>query len=162
MSLDSGPGWRYSCLGVVLWLAALVAASSALAQDSRPQYDPAELQRKVQRSAELQRQALQSLADPGKSAGLVREAWSELRAAQHGMVMNATRAKFVDPLFELNNRRAGQALGHLQQAGDALERQKGLASARASQEGTPAAPSYVEGVRQQLEQALRLTNGLAP
>lgn len=119
------PGLRYSCLGVALLLT-LLASASAVAQAPRPQYDVAELQRKVQRSAELQRQALQSLADPRKAESLVREAWTELRAAQHGMILNASSAKFVDPLFEMNKRRADQALSHLQLAGDALASQKGV------------------------------------
>lgn len=162
MSLGSGPGWWYSRLGVALLLAALVVTSSALAQARRPPYEVADIQRKVQRSAELQRQALQSLADPRTAESLVRGAWTELRAAQHEMILNASRAKFVDPLFELNNRRADQALGHLQQATDALERQKGVTSVRAEQEeGGGAAGSSVDGVRQHLEQAVRLTNGLA-
>src|ERR1044072_6503677 len=105
MSLDSRPGWRYCCRGVVLLLAALVATSSALAQAPRPPYEVADIERKVQRSAELQRQALQSLTDPRKAESLVRGAWTELRAALHEMILNASRAKFVDPLFELNNRR---------------------------------------------------------
>jgi hypothetical protein len=160
MSFGAPPGLRYRCLGLALLLT-LLASASAVAQAGRPQYDVAELQRKVQRSAELQRQALQSLADPRKAEGLVRQAWTELRAAQHGMILNASSAKFVDPLFEMNNRRAEQALGHLQVAGDVLERQKGVTSPRAEQEeGASAASSYVDGVRQHLEQAVRLTNGL--
>ena len=154
------PGLRYSCLVVALLLT-LLASASAVAQAPRPQYDVAELQRKVQRSAELQRQALQSLADPRKAESLVREAWTELRAAQHGMILNASSAKFVDPLFEMNKRRADQALGHLQLAGDALQSQKGVTSPRAQQEeGASGASSYVDGVRQHLEQAVRLTDGL--
>jgi hypothetical protein len=160
MSFGALPGLRYSCLGVALLLT-LLASASAVAQAPHPQYDVAELQRKVQRSAELQRQALQSLADPRKAESLVREAWTELRAAQHGMILNASSAKFVDPLFEMNKRRADQALSHLQLAGDALASQKGVTSPRAQQEeGAPAASSYVDGVRQHLEQAVRLTNGL--
>ena len=161
MSFGAPPGLRYRCLGLALLLT-LLASASAVAQARRPQYDVADLQRKVQRSAELQRQALQSLTDPRKAESLVRGAWTELRAAQHEMILNASRAKFVDPLFELNNRRADQALGHLQQATDALERQKGVTNVRAEQEeGGAAAGSSVDGVRQHLERAVRLTNGLA-
>jgi hypothetical protein len=148
MFLASGPGWRYSCLGVLLLLGALAVTSSALAQS--PQYDPAGIRLKVQKSADLQRQALESLTDMPRAERLVRGAWTELRAAQHEMIMNSTKAKFVDPLFELNNRRAEQALGHLQRAGDFLETQK----------NTPNVS--LDGVRQQIEQAVRLTNGLAP
>lgn len=39
--------------------------------------------------------------------------------------MNASGAKFVDPLFEMSNKRAGEALGYLRAAGDALESNRG-------------------------------------
>ena len=159
MSLDSGPGPRF-CGLVLSLLGALVLASTALAQAQSLPYDQAEIQRKVLRSAELQRQALQSLTDMSRAEGLVKSAWNELRAAQHEMTLNASRAKFVDPLFEMNNRRAEQALGHLQKAADFLATQKGATAARASQEEGSAGPPH-DGVRQHIEQAVRLTNGLA-
>ena len=159
MSLASGPGPRYSCLGALLLLGTLVLACSSLARAQSLPYDQAEIQRKVQRSAELQRQALQNLTDMARAEGLVKNAWTELRAAQHEMILNASRAKFVDPLFEMNNRRAEQALGHLQKASDFLATQKG-ALPRAEQEEARTGPS-LDGVRQHLEQAVRLTNGLA-
>src|ERR1700738_3614757 len=105
MSLDAGPVWRFWCLGAVVLLAAIVAAPPALAQSGRPRYESAEIQRKVQKSAELQRQALQALTDPRRAEGLVQSAWTELRAAQHEMIMNASGAKFVDPLFEMSNKK---------------------------------------------------------
>lgn len=160
MSLDFCPGSRYSCLGALLLLGALVLASSAHAQSASLPYDQAEIQRKVLKSAELQRQALQSLTDMPRAEGLVKSAWTELRAAQHEMTLNASRAKFVDPLFEMNNRRAEQALGHLQKASDFLATQKGAPAVRAEQEERSAGPS-LDGVRQHIEQAVRLTNGLA-
>ena len=159
MSLDVGTIWR--CAGLVL-LAAMATASPALAQSGRPRYEPAEIQRKVQKSADLQRQALQTLSDPRRAEGLVQSAWTELRAAQHEMIINASGAKFVDPLFEMSNKRAEQALVHLQAAGDALKSNRSTAGVRTDQEeGAPAQPAYLDGVRQHVEQALRLTNGLA-
>lgn len=162
MSLDSSRGWRYrvSCLGAVLLLGALALTSSALAQAPALPYDQADIQQKVQKSANLQRQALQSLTDLPRAESLVRGAWTELRAAQHEMILNASRAKFADPLFELNNRRAEQALGHLQQASDSLATQKSVPTVRVDQEERSAGPS-LDGVRQHIEQAVRLTNGLA-
>jgi len=161
MSLDIGTIWRCARLGVVL-LAAIATASPALAQSGRPRYEPAEIQRKVQKSADLQRQALQTLSDPRRAEGLVQSAWTELRAAQHEMISNASGAKFVDPLFEMSNKRAEQALVHLQAAGDALKSNRSTAGVRTDQEeGAPAQPAYLDGVRQHVEQALRLTNGLA-
>ena len=146
MPLDAGPLWRHFRLAVLLLLGAMVTAAPALAQSGRPPYDAAEIQRKVLKSAALQRQALESLSDPPRAAKLVQSAGTELRAAQHEMIMNASGAKFVDPLFELSNKRAQEALVHLQIAGDAL---------RSSQ------VSLQDGVRQHIEQAVRLTNGLA-
>ena len=156
MSLDSPQ--RYSCLGVLLLLGALAVTSSAVAQS--PQYDQAGIQLKVQKSVDLQQQALQSLTDPPRAERLVRGAWTELRAAQHEMIMNASQAKFADPLFELNNRRAEQALGHLQKASDFLATQKNATAARTDQE-EKSASGPLDGVRQHIEQAVRLTNGLA-
>lgn len=163
MSLGSSRGWRYrfSCLGATLLLGALALTSSALAQAPALPYDQADIQQKVQKSANLQRQALQSLTDVPRAESLVRGAWTELRAAQHEMILNASRAKFVDPLFELNNRRAEQALGHLQKASDFLATQKSAPTVRADQDERSAGPS-LDGVRQHIEQAMRLTNGLAP
>jgi len=162
MSLDAGPVWRCWCLGAVVLLAAIVAAPPALAQSGRPRYEAAEIQRKVQKSAELQRQALQALTDPRRAEGLVQSAWTELRAAQHEMILNASGAKFVDPLLDISNKNAEAALVHLQLAGDALKSNRTITGARLDQEeGGQAQPAYLDGVRRHVEQALRLTNGLA-
>lgn len=162
MSLDAGPVWRFCSLAVAVVLGALVAASPALSQSGRPPYDQAEIQRKVQKSVGLQRQALQALSDPKRAEGLLRSAWTELRAAQHEMIINASVAKFVDPLFEITNRKAQEALVHLQAAADALQGNRPVTGARADQEGSGAAPtSYLDGVRAHIEQAVHLTSGLA-
>lgn len=162
MSLDSGPVRRYIrlALAMVLWLGAIAWASPALAQSGRPLYDAADIQRKVQRSLTLQRQALQSLSDP-QAVTLVRSAWTELRAAQHEMIMNASGAKFVDPLFEMTSRRAEEALGHLQAAGDALATSRATGIRVNDEDGGQAANAYLDGVRRHIEQAVRLTNSLA-
>lgn len=162
MPLDSGPVWRYSWLALALLLGAIASASPALAQSGRPRYEAADIQRKIQKSLELQRQALQSLNETARADTLVRSAWTELRAAQHEMIMNASGAKFVDPLFEMSNKRAGEALGHLQAAGDALESGRGSAGARVNdEEGDQAPIPYLDEVRRHIEQAVRLTSGLA-
>jgi hypothetical protein len=146
----------------VVLLAAIVAAPPALAQSGRPRYEAAEIQRKVQKSAELQRQALQALTDPRRAEGLVQSAWTELRAAQHEMILNASGAKFVDPLLDISNKKADAALVHLQLAGDALKSNRTSTGARLDQEeGGPAQPAYLDGVRRHVEEALRLTSGLA-
>jgi hypothetical protein len=154
MSLESRPVRRYVPLAMVLWLGAVAWASPALAQSGRGQYDATDIQRKVQKSLTLQKQALQSLGDSNQAVTLVRSAWTELRAAQHEMIMNASGAKYVDPLFEMSNRRAEEALGHLQAAGDALATNPRASGVRANDEdgGQPANP-YLDGVRRHIEQA---------
>ena len=162
MSLDSGPVRRYFRLAMVLWLGAVAWAAPALAQSGRPQYDPAGIQQKVQKSLTLQQQALQSLGDSNQAVTLVRSAWTELRAAQHEMIMNASEAKYVDPLFEITNRRAQEALGHLQAAGDTLATNRRASGARVNDEdGGQPANAYLDGVRRHIEQAVRLPTSLA-
>ena len=162
MSLDAGPVWRFCSLVAAVLLGALVAAPPALPQSGRPPYDQAEIQRKVQKSVGLQREALQALSDPKRAEGLLRSAWTELRAAQHEMIINASVAKFADPLFEISNRKAEEALVHLQTAADALQSHRAITGARVDQEeaGSVQAP-YVAGVRRDIEQAVHLTSGLA-
>jgi len=161
MSLDSDPVRRYFWLAMVLWLGAAAWASPALAQSGRGQYDAADIQQKVQKSLTLQQQALQSLGDSNQAVTLVRSAWTELRAAQHEMIMNASGAKYVDPLFEMSNRRAEEALGHLQAAGDALATNRSAGVRVNDEDGGQAANAYLAGVRRHIEQAVRLTTSLA-
>lgn len=162
MSLDSAPVRRYVRLAMVVWLGAIAWAAPAVAQSGRAQYDAADIQRKVQKSLSLQKQALQSLSDSNQAVTLVRSAWTELRAAQHEMIMNASGAKYVDPLFEMSNRRAEEALGHLQVAGDALATNRPASGVRANDEdGGQPTNAYLDGVRRHIEQAVRLTNSIA-
>ena len=151
MSLDTGPVSRYTCLALALLVGAFAAVSPALAQSRRPPYDAAEIQRQIQKSIQLQRQALQSLTDPGQAERLVRGAWTELRAALNGMTINASEAKF-----------AQNALSLLQIAADSLKSNQSATAVRPDQAGggQPQA-SYLDGVRRDLEQAVRLTNGIA-
>jgi hypothetical protein len=162
MSLGVGSVWRFCGFTVAVLLGALVAPSPGLSQSGRPPYDQAEIQRKVEKSVGLQRQALQALSDPKRAEGLLRSAWTELRAAQHEMTINASVAKFVDPLFEVSNRKAQEALVHLQAAADALQSNRPTTGARLDQEGSAAPPaSYLDGVRRHIEEAVHLTSGLA-
>lgn len=129
----------------------LTAASSAVAQRSKPPRDPAMTQKKLQRSASLQRQALQALTDPAQAELLVKNAWTELKSAQDDMVINASNMRFPDPLFNTNNRRAEQALALLLGCWDTLKlRDKWIDR-----------DSEVAGVRGRLQQALGLTNVVA-
>src|SRR2546425_262654 len=140
---------RNRLITTVLALAAMLASvSSTSAQSGKPPSDLAKIQRNVQRSAELQRQALEALSEPAKAARLVGSAYTQLKAAQDDMVINATTAKSVDPIQELNGRKLSQALTLVQQAGDALN----------TRSGDP--DSAVAVARDRLQQALRLTNAL--
>ena len=133
-------------------LVALVALSTIIAsvtpaapQPSKPPRDPVAIQRKVQRSMELQRQALQGLSDPPQAEKVVWNAFNQLKSAYDDMVMNASNIKPPDPILALNSRKAEQALGLVQQAGDALQ-------ARGD--------NAVEVARDRLQQSLRVTNSL--
>ena len=117
----------------------------AAAQATRSSRDPVEIQRKVQRSAELQRQALQVLGNPGQADRLIANAYSNLKSAQDDMIVIASNAKTPDPLFNLNIKKADQALVLIQVAGDALK-------------STLENPTDV--AREKLQQALRVTNTL--
>jgi hypothetical protein len=140
---------RNRLLTTVLALAALVASvSSTFAQSGKPPRDLANIQRKVQRSAELQRQALEALSEPARAARLVGSAYTHLKAAQDDMIINSTTARSLDPIQELNGRKLNQALTLVQQAGDALN----------AGSGDP--DSAVAVARDRLQQALRLTNAL--
>jgi hypothetical protein len=122
--------------------------SPAATQLSKPPRNPASVKEKLEKSAELQRQALQALADLGRAERLVGNAWAELKAAKDDMVIIASNTKFPDPLSASNERRSDQALALLLGALDALK----LRHQRSDPE------KWVAGVRSNLEQALRITN----
>ncbi|HEY3116379.1 MAG TPA: hypothetical protein VGK54_06535 [Chloroflexota bacterium] len=147
-------------------VAILMAMSSGAAQPQAPRTQ-IDIQRQIQRSAELQRQALRSLTDSGRTEQLIDNAYAELRAALSAMVINASDMKFPDPLLDIKRKRGEQALSLLQAAGDVLKRNRQNQSVRPGPEdqeedGRPGGSrSYVELVRNNLEQALRLTSTLA-
>jgi hypothetical protein len=130
----------------------LAPASAAEAQrSSKPPRDPVQIQQKLQRSASLQRQALQTLNDPEQAEQLVKNAWTELRSAQDDMVINASNMQFPDPLFSANNRRAEQALALLLGCWDTLKLRDKWTDPN----------SQIAGVRGRLQQSLGLTNTVA-
>ena len=151
----------------VLVLGLVAIASSAIGQSRAPR-DLAEIQRKIQRSAELQRQALQALADPPRAERLVNSAYAQMQSAYTDMVINSSNMKMPDPLSGINSRKAQQALTHLLSASDALKNSlsQPAAATPKDQESADQAPdtsrasSYVEGARSSLDQALRLTNSM--
>ena len=140
---------RRSVIAMVLALAAVVAAvSPAAAQLSKSPRNAASVKGKLEKSAELQRQALQALADLGRAERLVGNAHEELRSAKDDMVIIASNAKFPDPLSASNQRRTDQALSLLLGALDGLKLRDKWSEP----------DKRVAGVRNNLEQALRLTN----
>jgi hypothetical protein len=98
-------------LVLTIMLLLMAAPVSSIAQPRRTSLD---IQAQIQRSAELQRQALQILTEPERAERLIGNAYAELHAALSTMVINASDQKFPDPLLKLDEQRMRQALGHLQ------------------------------------------------
>src|SRR5215470_14305629 len=115
------------------------------AAQTKPPRDPVAIQRKVQRSAELQRQALQALGNPAQADRIIGSAYDNLKSGYDDMALNATVAKTPDPMLALSLKKAGQALGLVQGAQDAFR-------------GGVENPADV--ARERLQQALRVTNSL--
>lgn len=129
----------------------LAPASALLAQSIAPPRDPAKIQRKVQRSASLQRQALEALSEPAKAARMVANAYAELKSAHDDIVMNASNLKYPDPTLSISGRKVEQAMGLVQLAGDSLNTRERWSDPDAA----------VAEVRNRLEQSLRITNSVA-
>lgn len=145
---DAGTATRTIWLLAVAGVALALCASASTAQ-SRPPRSPVDTQSKMQKSVDLQRQALQTLADPERAERLISGAYSELQAAHSDLIINAANMKFPDPLFDLNHRKLQQALALLQKARDAINTRN---------QSTPTSP--IDTVRSSLEQALVLTNSV--
>jgi len=138
-------------MAMILALAVILASAAPAATQAKPPRDPAMIQRKLQRSADLQRQTLQALGDRERAEKLVASAYSELKSANDDMVLNKKNTKFPDPLFGANIRRLDQALDLVLVAWDALR-------ARDKWTGDE---GQVQRVRTNLEQAIRLTSTAA-
>jgi len=138
---------------VLIVVGVLMAGSSAAAQSAQPRRTSSDIQAQIQKSAELQRQALQILADPERAERLIGNAYANLQSAMSAMVINASGQKSPDPLLKLNESRMREALTQLQHASDTLR-----AAVHQRQEGKP--PEYFDVVRNHVEQALRLTSGV--
>jgi hypothetical protein len=146
-----------SVLTLMLLLVAAPASTSA-----QPRRTSSDIQAQIQKSADLQRQALQILTEPERAERLIGRAYTELQTAMSTMLINASGQKSPDPLLKLNEQRMRQALSHLQQASDMLKANRSLATASRRQEGTPPAESgaYLGVVRNNVEQALRITSSV--
>jgi hypothetical protein len=146
-------------LVLTLVLLLMAAPASTIAQ---PRRTSADIQAQVQKSAELQRQALESLTDLERAERLISNASAELQSALSTMVINASGQKAPDPLLNLNVQRMRQALTHLQQASDTLKVNRARAPVPQRAEGDTPAESgpYLGVVRNSVEQALRITNSV--
>ena len=146
-----------SVLTLMLLLVAAPASTSA-----QPRRTSSDIQAQIQKSADLQRQALQILTEPERAERLIGRAYTELQTAMSTMLINASGQKSPDPLLKLNEQRMRQALSHLQQASDMLKANQSLATASQRQEGTLPAESgaYLGVVRNNVEQALRITSSV--
>jgi hypothetical protein len=138
---------------VIFVLTIMLATTSAAdaQRSSKPPRDPAKIQQKLQRSASLQRQAMQTLNDLGQAETLVKSAWSELKSAQDDMVINHSNMQFPDPLHNLNFGRSEQALALILGCIDTLK----------ARDKWTDPTNEVAGVRNRLQQSLGLTNTLA-
>lgn len=134
-----------SVLRALILTATLAAGFPA--HSAQPGRTPTDIQNRIQKSADLQRQALENLGDPARALRLIGSAYSELHAARSAIVVEGTVAKFKDPLLDLNTQKADKALFLLEAATDAL---------KTNPPGAAAPPI----VRTNLEQALRLTNAI--
>jgi hypothetical protein len=153
----------------VVLVPGLVAVASPAVGQSRPPRDPAEIQKKIQKSAELQRQALQTLADPARAERLTTSAYAQLQSAYTDMVINSSNMKMPDPLAGINARKAQQALTHLRSASDAFKNSQSSPASPAPQgqdttdppaDTSPKSSSNLEVARNSLVEALRLTNSV--
>jgi hypothetical protein len=161
--------FRHPIAPALIVVAVLMAISSAAAaQSPRPPRTSGDIQAQVQKTAELQRQALQSLTDLGRAERLISNAYAELQTALSAMLITASGRKSPDPLLNLNEQRMRQALSHLQDASDMLKvNRPGAPVPQGREKGgelpeTPPAGSQsnLGVVRNDLEQALRLTNSV--
>jgi len=141
--------FRHPIAFALTTVAVFMTLSSAAAQSTQPPRTPVPVQAQIQKRAQLQRQALHHLTARQRAEGLLNTAYAELADALSTMIIKASNAKFQDPLFEMQKKRAEQALALLQVARDVLH------SNRQDQ------PKDQDKVRNNLEQALRLTSTLA-
>ena len=99
--------FRHPIAFALTTVAVFMTLSSAAAQTTQPPRTPVPVQAQIQKSAELQRQALQNLTDRQRAEGLINNAYAELDAALSTMIIKASNAKFQDPLFEMQKKESG-------------------------------------------------------
>jgi restriction endonuclease Mrr len=73
-------------------VAVFIAMSSAAAQSPQSQRTSVHVQAQIQKSAELQRQALQNLTDLERAEDLINNAYAQLQAALSTTIIKASRS----------------------------------------------------------------------
>jgi hypothetical protein len=136
---------RWYLLSIALLVTLATGLPSFAQTQQKPRYNPTEVQLRIERSARLQQQALENLNDPARVEGLVQQAFRELSAAQSAMTINASGQKFPDPLLDVNNQKAKEALQLMQRAEDLI-----------NSNGKAPGP-HMDEVRRSLERSVRLT-----
>jgi hypothetical protein len=110
-----------SALGrVPLALAVLGALVLLGAPGSAQVRNPMVIRQQIEHSLSLQQQAMASIGEPERAVKLVWDAYVSIRAAHGAMIINASAAKYQDPIFPLTDRRVEQARTHILAARDAL------------------------------------------
>ncbi len=137
---------RHPAFRIMLGVAALALGCWPALAHAQPR-NPLMIRQQIETSLRLQGEALETLGDPDRAAKLTWDAYVELRAAHGNMTINASSAKFPDPVFPLTNQRVEEARLHILAARDALRDR-----ARWNGTGDP-----IDTARNQLTEALRLT-----
>ena len=150
------PTFRH-VVAVALILAGLLAATFPAAGQSPAPATAAEIQTRLQKSADLQRRALQGLTDPDRAARLIDDAYAELLGGLSVMVINASGMKYPDPLLEVSKKNGEEALALLQSARDALKVPPPSATSNEELSAPAASRAHLDAIRARLERALRLT-----
>ncbi|HUG37383.1 MAG TPA: hypothetical protein VML54_10560 [Candidatus Limnocylindrales bacterium] len=101
----------------LLVLGTLVLVAGPAAAQPR---NPMMIRQQIENSLSLQREAMASIGQPERAVKLVWDAYVSMRAAHGAMVINASSAKYPDPIFPLTDRRVEQARAHILAARDAL------------------------------------------
>jgi hypothetical protein len=82
--------------------------------------NPMLIRQQIEQSLSLQQQAMASIDDPARAVKLVWDAYVLLRYAHGAMQINASSAKYPDPIFPLTDKRVETARYHILNARDAL------------------------------------------
>ena len=137
---------KHPALRIALAVATLALGCWAALAQAQPR-SLTGIRQNIETSLRLQGQAIETLGDPDGALRLTWDAYVHLRAAHGDMTINASAAKFPDPVFPLTNERVEQARLHILAARDALRDR-----ARWSGTGNP-----IDVARDQLTEAIHLT-----